>query len=148
MAAQLAIIVIFSSFHFKLFGNHPFFSFVFGMKERKKMMMDRMSDQHASISRVETILTPCLLPQNREYSLLQKNGPTLASFCLFFPFKQKFYRKNCSHQQDSNLYRREHADHLTTTTAWEYVLFTHGKLSCDTTAQKEPYWEEMFLKKS
>ena len=49
MAAQLAIIVIFSSFHFKLFGNHPFFSFVFGMKERKKMMMDRMSDQHASI---------------------------------------------------------------------------------------------------
>ena len=58
------------------------------------------------------------------------NGPTPASFCFFYLFKHKFYRKTIGF---SGILLRfdgvegEHADHLTTTTAhWFHLLLTNS----------------------
>ena len=66
------------------------------------------------------ILVVVFVVRNRSFSTaLFKNGPTLLFLLIFVVFKNKFYRKNCSRQRDSNSDRRvevENPDHLTTTT--------------------------------
>ena len=66
-------------------------------------------------------------------------GQPRLSLFIFVLFKQKFYRKDCRHQWDSNSDHQlegEHADHLITTTGHMFLLlmlllfFSHPHCCC------------------